>query len=461
MVFFETKIPRELIKNWKQYTKDWVELKRPCEWPELSKNQKCRVNACAVSTDDIDPGPKENISLTRICIDQTIDQSSLREEKKEEEKDNPHVEKSSHTVSIVKKYKKDGVTLNPGLYWYKENNIENSPISEYEAAICRFYRFLSPETVSKCWAVTSVRKTKDGYDEIVRVGVLSKGIPNFKNLIQDPLTQADIEKYAAELAKALVLSYIMQEDDLHRGNMSKKGKRVDFDGSLWPLLSLIKGKRWFNSHDDHGFKVFEHDLRELPSIAMAQPAYWPSLYSHYSTGLNKNCFSKKETSIFQSLKDFPLISYIVKKELLRFILTDRSNYKKMASLDIREDTWFELTLDEIDEKTKRKKKIWRPAIEVFADHMQDRINEFRKVLIYFPEFRVFVKDNAEADGVTVLDEILREFDQHNKRLKGKPYAAEMTADLDLIQEKFRILVEDVKKDKTEIEEKILRRKFKC
>src|SRR4029079_17964673 len=73
------------------------------------------------------------------------------------------------------------------------------------------------------------------------------------------------------LAIGLTTSYIFMEDDLHRNNLSKDGKRFDFDMSLWPLLYNFKQASFleiplvfYRGPNEASFKVTTEDVINFP-----------------------------------------------------------------------------------------------------------------------------------------------------------------------------------------------------
>ena len=76
------------------------------------------------------------------------------------------------------------------------------------------------------------------------IGLSSKLVDNFQDLLQNPLTAEDLKnaEIVKGLAVGLTLSYIFEEDDLHRSNMNKYGVRIDFDMSMWPFVFDYKNE---------------------------------------------------------------------------------------------------------------------------------------------------------------------------------------------------------------------------
>lgn len=291
-------------------------------------------------------------------------------------------------------------------YFFKHNPL-NSPMSELEAFCWACYQLLIPNNVSK--------KSSAHYKENLTrsmSGVSSVAIPDFKSTMEDPLKEEDLnnDSIVEGLALALTASYIFEEDDLHRGNMSKTGMRIDFDMSLWPILYNFKEGQFiidwvFRRPKENTFIVDEIDIKHFPNLKVATPFYHPSKVASSLSDImpiSKNSFGSKDIAIYSQLENNKHFKYYKFRTLLKFILTDASNYQSIASLFVRK----EFKSPELGEVK---------INHMLTEHLKDRIQKIRDVLIQMIDFRDFLK----VDGECAFKEIMYEFSSHNNDIDSK------------------------------------------
>ncbi len=261
------------------------------------------------------------------------------------------------------------------------------------------------------------------------------------------VTKDDFRKFRIikGLAIGLTASYIFGEDDLHRNNMSKDGKRIDFDMSLWLILFGLKDM-WFverklRQPNKNAHNVTERDIVNSPILEDAQPYHWPAKPPGFlqsvamrSTSGAANAFSKEASAIYHKLAPpkpdeqgvTPLESAATKvyrhykyATLLKFIISNESIYRNIGLLHIRKDR-------ELESKN---------AVETLARFQAERIQRFKDVLVRIPEFGEFLK----ADGDRLLQAMLLEFEEHNKKYLEP--IAKLAAEIQALEKRSTCLTE--------------------
>jgi len=300
---------------------------------------------------------------------------------------------SGHVVSIAERYTQKGEART---VFFKRND---PLMSQLEAAINGFYRMLIPDCVSSSNVI---------YDEDKGiVGIASKKIDDFKPVSDDPLTEAEIEEYAPRLARALMASFIYEEEDLHRRNLSKNGWRIDFDMSLWRILYKIKGARdvtgFIVSSPEKAFDIDDLDIMNFPILKKADPFYWPAKTTSFSR--SENNFPAEEAAVYAKLKDHPKFIYEKYKTLLKYILIPPEMYRAIASLHIEKDASY-LGLNLID---------------ALVESQEKRIEEIKRSLFIIQEFIDLI---LGPEKERLLQEITEEINAYNKIFFKDKYAAQ-------------------------------------
>jgi len=254
-----------------------------------------------------------------------------------------------------------------------------------------------------------------------------------KNISQDLINFRIVKG----LALCLVASFLFEEDDLHRKNMSKNGKRIDFDMSFWNILydykymvgsvfdrylrsvsSSSSGllSRIFNSiAPGNRFDTDEEDIKKFPNFKKSQPFYWPTtgqipeflLYLLPGMFVPENAFTPADNKVFALLEKHPVFIYYKYRTFLKYILTDENMYRDVVKLNMDEN------LEHAPPHVRAGEKI----IDTFANHLAARINYFEKILLEMPDFKKFMHE----DGDRAFAEIRREFAarQANFELKAE------------------------------------------
>lgn len=359
------------------------------------------------------PGHEEKILVGSVEKFKEIISKSLDENYVSNVPENRSSKKfSAGTSNKLSGYRPDQI------FFFKKFKELNSPMIPLEAVCGAFYKFLVPNNVSTTRAHYNEKHILNGSHPYFAVS--SKGIPDFKSISTDPLTDQDlnVEEIVKGLALGLTASYIFEEDDLHRGNMDKYGMRIDFDMSLWSILYHFKMDWTFRNPEDRlgdRFIIHSEDIIHFPNLMHARPFYFPtndpskipSIFLEAfekATGYkaSKNSFTPNVIAIFKKLEHLEIFKYYKFRTLLKYVLSDAKMYRNMAKFHTPE------ILKNTDNKD--------VEIHCFIErHQQKRINEFRKILIQTNEF----KDFLEKDGERALKEIQEELVERNKKLENK------------------------------------------
>lgn len=229
-----------------------------------------------------------------------------------------------------------------------------------------------------------------------------------EDILANLLSHEDLQNFNTlkGLAEGITLSYIFEEDDCHTGNITKKGKRIDFDMSQWPLLYNFKNGgliNYFFRKPANNFEVSAQDLENLPNLKKANPFYWPTkpapiipetlLQQCPWLTASRNAFKTQDNDIYQRLATNPVFIYYKFVTLLKYILTYPSMYSNICKLNIDDSVAFNNT----------------SIASHIGTRQGQRIQKIKEELIKLPAFVTFIKEN----GTTVLQGILRDFMQKN------------------------------------------------
>jgi len=367
---------------------------------------------------------------------------------------------------------------------YFKKNLAGSVVSEIEAAIAAFYAFLAPDQVPQTHAVYNQDKET--------IGVVSAEIP-FVTVANDPLhdddmtvdhlaernlfasldqfdkdfisiqksennaqaledfyerllqtlqvTQNDFRKFriVKGLAIGLTTSFIFIEDDLHRNNMTKDGKRVDFDMSLWPILFDHKDLGFFNrlirKPNEKFLLVTKEDIDNFPNLHHAIPFHWPALTPNLirqsstaligmvvpTSGGSANHFSAEEAAVYRKLANNKVFMHYKNAIMFKYVLSNETIYRNLALLHIRKD----------------RQSLGRSVVNELAQFQAQRIQRFKDVLVTVPQFAAFVSEHGER----WLADMVAEFTLRNEKYLQAPVLAKIDETIDNLISQHKNLFE--------------------
>lgn len=300
-------------------------------------------------------------------------------------------------------------TNNKGFKLFYKKNPPGCPsiMAELEATAWAHYELIAPDYVPA--------HTRAIYDASgAYVGVSSQAIEGFKSTLEDPLKDDDLKnpEIVKGLAIGLMTSYLFEEDDCHRANMDKFGRRIDFDGSLWPIIGPYKvvawKDRWFRIGNITRFNISEQDLDNFPDLKDAKPYYWPTTQPNISDTfrenipaiipISKNAFREADNAIYKKLAADPTFIYYKFRTLLKYILTDETMYRPIIARHLR-----------------KKDDSGANIIDILVKHQADRIESLTQTLVGMASFQEFMQQH----GVKAFDEIREEFNKRNQKLRAK------------------------------------------
>lgn len=339
-------------------------------------------------------------------------------------------------------------------------NAPNSPMSELETTNCQFYRLFAPDLVPKMHTVYNKK-----FDII---GVASKMLDGFQCIREVPLAPTDLvieslsnntitihelkqiyklyqtqkeyklsDKNDDELlnfqlpkktisisakdlkhfeiiraaAIVLVLSYFFEEDDLHAGNLAKKG-RIDFDMSLWSILHQYKNAgfldRKVREPVSGQFDITNRDIRNFPKLMDAAPYYWPTGSGRWIADVansvyafTSNNYAKDVSSTYALLAEHPVFVELKYDIFTELCLMPSSAYRSIAEVEISDCTLIP--------------KENQTVISVIEQHLRDRTERCKNVLSNMPEYRRYF----QAQGETVLADFKERMTARNQQLEER------------------------------------------
>lgn len=260
-----------------------------------------------------------------------------------------------------------------------------------------------------------------------------------KLITEAKLTPAEVERYriVKGLGIGLTISYIFMENDLHRNNMSKYGKRVDFDMMLHSILYDFKDKDYFErifgfrQPDESTVAITRRDIVNFPVLQDYKPHYWPTLPPQIIASLKRvfnylNDYTKADNELFKKLKNNPVFMHHEYATFARYLLTTPNIYEEVACRNLRER--YEYT----------KKSL----LEFVVDQQASRIDQFQRVLLEIESFCSFFTKYHEKISEKLLKDLEAEAKVYaSSEMKtdltgkiGHAISVEMKADTDASEE---------------------------
>jgi len=233
------------------------------------------------------------------------------------------------------------------------------------------------------------------------------------------VTKVEFERYRTVkgLAIGMTSSYIFAEDDLHQNNISKDGKRIDFDMSLWPILYELKKNGvidWaFRSPGKTALDVTQHDIIHFPNLKDVVPFYWPTnpapiipesamaiLKKIIPVSMSTNAYPAQANSIYRKLEKNPVFVYHKFATLLKYILTNGDMYRHITLLHMRIECKFQHKF----------------MIDTLAQFQAKRIQNFKDILFSMPEFSEFMSQHGEVIFNRITENFTLQNEQYEKQV---------------------------------------------
>lgn len=160
---------------------------------------------------------------------------------------------------------------------------------QLESFYSKLYQFLLGIGAAK--TVPLLHKDK-GSGVVTCIGSLSQVLPGFESARNQSIDFFNLKR---DLAAILCASYVLGEDDFHKGNFgtfkagskTKRLARVDYDMSGWFNMAELKGARIISTMGllfpapKDAFKIHPEDIIDFPDIRHAHPFYWPTANCYY------------------------------------------------------------------------------------------------------------------------------------------------------------------------------------
>lgn len=352
-------------------------------------------------------------------------------------------EPSCHTVSFCEFLDADGEKKKGFFKPTSEKEKYPAVLAKFAVASAAFMRL----TLGK--RAAEDRLVLDDQGQIV--GTISLALPGFK-----PLPEKADYTYLLQhnILELMLICYIFNEDDLHRGNISEVGV-IDRDMSLWWLTQWIKGRRG-NPGNAPNFeaKNFANMLVTFISTAWS-PIHWPGYWIPGNGNIWKQYPNYTE---FKKLEDNPALidpnsgtvittaQQQIYSAALKFILTYQPEVLRNQLIDLFGDMPFDFESLDAATAADLKKHLPKyctpetnkqPFVDVLMTIYQDIYDEvYRKLMLYpgginskgidMPSFRDFLLNTPQAyqEIYEVLAERNQEMDTRASQLPASARAYE-------------------------------------
>lgn len=221
------------------------------------------------------------------------------------------------------------------------------------------------------------------------------------------------------LANIFVIKYVLEEDDLHKGNIGfyttvKDNKphmsffNIDHDLMLSEsIMSFINGRIANWSYGDKAFNPTRQDLINFPDLKDSENHYWPTrkrvnwpVFDGMKLVLSddKRYSNDAEREAFKQLKDNPEFQRYKWKCLLKSILIPDQAMQRALQAHLNPD-------EPLDAK----------EINLITQALNERIIKLRAILFSIPEFREYL---TQEHGVNDIQTIQKEIKTYLDELPG-------------------------------------------
>jgi hypothetical protein len=241
----------------------------------------------------------------------------------------------------------------------------------------------------------------------------------YNNLAKEhAVSKVEFERYriVKGLAIGSTASYIFVEVDLHQNNMSKDGKRIDFDMSLWHLFWEFKDSRiidFFASRKParNVLDVTKNDIRNFPDVKDVSPYYWPTtsdgilseaqreFIKNFIPFAADNPYSAEANARYKKLAKNKVFIYHKFATLLKYILTSADMYRHIAQLHLSKDSYSQS----------------KSLMETVTHSQGQRIQAIKDRLLSMPEFTAFIAEYGDG----IFERTKASFVQQNEDYEDK------------------------------------------
>lgn len=226
----------------------------------------------------------------------------------------------------------------------------------------------------------------------------------FRGLTVDELKRFRISK---GLGITLAASYILIEEDLHKNNLDKTGRRFDCDMTLWEIYEAFKTRNALSkvfSPRDPGFHtsvITAYDIAHFPNLRDCILGYWPSQKAYSIPSLHLvtesirimtravksnlniriNDYTEEENEIFKTLETNVVCKDYANATFIKFTFTNKLLYQDITN----------------DHLQSHYRHTFKGKNDFLDSHIVELVSFRRKIfqdeLLSIPECRDFFKKN--------------------------------------------------------------------
>jgi len=292
-----------------------------------------------------------------------------------------------------------------------------------EIDVLKYCSVLELEAIDEAAKAEGIVIDDKDLDKPIRV--LLKQIPDSDEFQEVTITKKIIRNFriVKGLAIGLTTSYAFEEDDNHTGNMSKDGKRIDFDMSLWVICFLFKltGPVDWATRDPAGrFPITSYDIEHFPNLKDAKPFYWPTILvgilqnAFFSVAsqvfnISRNAFRQHDIEIYRKLETNPIFIHYKYATFLKLILTNENHYSNISSMHIRKELPFQ-------------SPSIKPTsiIDLLSKHVGDRLISIKEELKKTPSFKDFMQEHGDKIIGDIEDDYIKYNENYKKKMDKEP-----------------------------------------
>jgi len=238
------------------------------------------------------------------------------------------------------------------------------------------------------------------------------------------------------LAIVFATAHVFKEFDLHGGQFSKYGFRMDFDESRCDIAIRYKNSKLTSvrAPTETTFAVLAEDFIHFPNLMKhATPFYWPTTQA--PSVLAKHNYTLEENALFATLENDLVFRYFSNFIFAKYALSTPEMYHELTKYHMRVDCPSHTSGSLL-------------IMDLLKDD-EERIAQFRDVLVTVPQFSTFLK----AFGEDVATELQNDLRDQGVQLTTSPVPSDSktastklvrTATADPIRENLKQLLAKIK-----------------